>query len=84
MPLGVALETVKARIEKATLSKDLSRLELVLSKPSEHAECAHISIRGMASDAYRCSAGHLKVGKQIEWSIPYPEGQVSLTVILSR
>ena len=46
VPLGVTLETVKARIEKATLTKDLRRLELILSKPSKRAECAHVSVRG--------------------------------------
>ena len=84
VPLGVTLETVKARIEKATLTKDLRRLEIVLSKPSMHAECAHISIRGMASETYQCSAGQVKVGKQIEWSIPYPDGQDSIVVTLVR
>ena len=83
-PLGVALEAVKARIEKATLTKNLRRLELVLSKPSTHAECAHISIRGMVSETYKCSAGQVKVGKQIEWDIPYAAGQDSVKVTLAR
>ena len=84
VPLGVSLETVKARIERATLTKDLRRLELILSKPSQHAECAHISIRGMASGEYQCSAGKIKIGKQIEWDVSYTEGQASLNVTLSR
>ena len=84
MPLGVMLETVKARIEKATLTKDLQRLELVLSKPSKHAECVQISIRGMGLGAYRCSAGHLKSGEPIEWDIPYAAGQASVVVTLVR
>ena len=84
VPLGVSLETVKARIERATLTKDLRRLELILSKPSQHAECAHISIRGMASGEYQCSAGKIKIGKQIEWDVSYTEGQESLNVTLSR
>ena len=83
MPLSVFLETVKGRIEHATLSKDLRRLKLVLSKPSEHADCAHISIRGMPSGAYQSSAGEVKHGKQLEWDIPYPKGQESLTVTLT-
>ena len=84
MPLGVTLETVKARIEKATLAKDTRRLELVLSKPSKHAECAHISVRGMPSGSYRCSAGRVKVSDPIEWDIPYAEGQDSVVVTLVR
>lgn len=82
VPLGVALETLKARIEKATLTKDLRRLELVLSKPSKHAECAHISIRGMAADSYECSAGQVKRGEQLEWVVPYEEEQESIVVTL--
>ena len=84
VPLGVSLETVKARIERATLTKDLRRLELVLSKPSQHAECARISIRGLVSGSYRCSAGKVKIGNQIEWDVPYVEGQTSLTLTLCR
>ena len=83
MPLGVALETVKACIERATLTKDLRRLELVLSKPSEHAKCARISIRGMASGSYQCSTGHVETGAQLEWIVPYCEGQESLNLTLS-
>ena len=83
VPLGVTLETVKARIEKVMLSKDLRRLELVLSKPSEHAECAHISIRGMPSGSYQCSAGKVKVGEIIAWDVPYVKGQESFNVTLS-
>jgi hypothetical protein len=84
VPLGMALETVKARIEKATLTKNLRRLELVLSKPSAHAECAHISIRGMAAGSYYCSAGHVTRGEQLEWVVPYEDGQVSIVVVLER
>ena len=84
VPLDVSLEAVKARIEKATLTKDLRRLELVLSRPSKHADCAHISIRGMASGAYLCSAGKVNHGEQLEWDIPYAEGQKSVTVTLIR
>ena len=83
VPFGVSLETVKARIEKATLTKNLRRLELVLSKPSKHADCAHISIRGMPSSAYRCSTGKVKSGKQLKWDIPYLKGQKTLTVTLT-
>ena len=83
VPLGVSLETVKARIERATLTKDLRRLELVLSKPSEHAECAHISISGLTFGAYRCSAGKVKIGKSIAWDVPYVEGQEPFSVTLS-
>ena len=82
VPLGVALETVRARIEKATLTKNLRRLELVLSKPSKHAACAHISIRGMAAGSYQCSVGHVTYGKQLEWVVPYTEGQESVVVTL--
>ena len=84
VPLGIALETIKARIERATLTKDLRRLELVISKPSKHANCAHISIRGMPPDAYQCSTGKIKHHKHLEWDIPYAEGQKSLTVTLTR
>ena len=82
VPLGVTLETVKARIEKATLTKDLQRLELVLSKPSTHAECAHISVHGMPPGSYRGSTGHVEIREQIEWDIPYAEGQDSVKVTL--
>ncbi|RKU14740.1 hypothetical protein C6503_14640 [Candidatus Poribacteria bacterium] len=82
VPLDVSLETVKARIERATLTKDLRRLELVLSKPSQHAECAHISIRGLTFGAYRCSAGKVKVGEIIAWDVPYTKGQESFSVTL--
>ena len=82
VPLGVSLEAIKARIERATLTKDLRRLELVLSKPSEHAECAHISIRGLTSGAYRGSAGKVKIGEIIAWDVPYVEGKESLSVTL--
>ena len=84
VPFGVSMETVKARIERATLSKDLQRLELVLSKPSKHAKCAHISISGMLPDTYQCSVGEIKRCEQLEWDIPYTEGQKSLTVTLTR
>ena len=84
VPLGVTLETVKARIEKATLTKDLRQLELVLSKPSKHAECAHISVRGMPSGSYRCSTGRVKASDPIEWDVPYAEGQDSVVVTLVR
>ena len=84
VPLGVTLETVKARIEKATLTKDLRQLELVLSKPSRHAECAHISVRGMPSGSYRCSTGRVKASDPIEWDVPYAEGQDSVVVTLVR
>ena len=83
VPLGVTLEAVKARIKEATLTRDLRRLELVLSKPSTHAACAEISIRGMDAETYRCSAGDIEVGEQIKWEIPYPEGQASVIVTLS-
>ena len=84
VPLGVSLETVKARIERATLTKDLRRLELVLSKPSKHAKCAHISINGMPSDTYQCSTGEIKRCEQLEWDIPYTKEQKSVTVTLTR
>ena len=84
VPLGVTLETVKARIEKATLTKDLRQLELVLSKPSMHAECAHISVQGMPPGSYRCSTGRVEICEQIEWDIPYAEGQGSVKVTLVR
>ena len=84
VPLGVTLETMKARIEKATLTKDLRRLELVLSKPSKHAECAHISVRGLLSDSYRGNTGRIEISEQIEWDIPYTEGQDSVKVTLVR
>ena len=88
VPLGVTLETVKGRIEKATLTKDLQRLELVLSKPSAHAECAYITVHGMPSGAYRCSAGSFEIRRDpndpIEWSVPYAEGQDSVKVALVR
>ena len=84
VPLGVTLETVKARIEKATLTKDLRRLELVLSKPSTDAECAHITVRGLPSGTYRGSAGRVEISEQIEWDVPYAEGQDSVTVTLAR
>lgn len=83
VPLGVSLEAVKARIEKAVLTKDLRRLELVLSKPSKHAKYAHISIRGMGSGAYGCSIGKIKHGEQIEWEVPYVEGRKTLCVTLT-
>ena len=84
VPLGVTLEAVKAHIEKATLTKDLRQLELVLSKPSKHAECAHISVRGMPSGSYRCSTGRVKASDLIEWDVPYAEGQDSVVVTLVR
>ncbi len=84
VPLGVSLEIVKACIEKVTLTKDLQRLELVLSKPTKHADCAHISIRGMPPGTYQCTAGKIKYHKQLEWDIPYPKGQKPLTVTLTR
>lgn len=82
VPLGVTLETVKARIKKATLTKDLRQLELVLSKPSKHAECAHISVRGIPSGSYQCSMGHVTCGEQLEWVVPYTEDQESVVVTL--
>ena len=82
VPLGVTLEAVKARVEKATLSKDLRRLELVLSKPSMHAECAYISVRGLPSGSYRGSTGRVEIREQIEWDIPYADGQNSVKVTL--
>ncbi len=84
VPLGVALEITKARIERATLTKDLRRLELVLSKPSKNAKCAHISISGMPSGVYQPSAGKIKHCEQLEWDIPYPEGQKTLIVTLTH
>ena len=84
VPLGVTVETVKARIEKATLTKDLRRLELVLSKPTPHADCARISVCGMPSGAYRSSTGRVGISEQIEWDIPYAEGQDSVKVTLVR
>ncbi len=84
VPLGVTLETVKARIEKATLTKDLRRLEVILSKPSTHAECAQVSVHGMPSGSYRCSTGSIEICEQIEWEIPYAEGEDSVKVTLER
>ncbi len=84
VPLGVSVETVKARIEKATLTKDLRQLELVLSKPSKHAECAHISVRGLPSGAYRGSVGRVEISEQVEWEVPYAAGQDSVKVTLER
>ena len=84
VPLGVALETVKACIKKATLTKDLRQLELILSKPSKHTECAHVLVRGMPSDSYRCSAGRITVREQIEWDVLYEEGQDAIKATLTR
>ena len=84
VPLDVTVETVKARIEKATLTKDLRRLELVLSKPTPHADCARISVCGMPSGAYRSSTGRVGISERIEWDIPYAEGQDSVKVTLVR
>ncbi len=83
VPLGVSLETVKGRIKHATLAKDLRQLRLVLSKPSGHADCVHISIRGMPSGPYQSSAGKIKHHEELEWDIPYPKGQETLTVTLT-
>ena len=80
VPLGVTLETVTARIEQAVITKDLRRLELVLSKPSEHAKSAHISIRGMPRGSYQCSTGKIEIGEQLEWVGSYAKGQTSLSV----
>ncbi len=82
VPLGVTVETVKARIQKATLTKDLRRLELILSKPSMYAECAQISVRGLPSGSYRGSTGRVEISEQIEWDVPYTEGQESVVVTL--
>ena len=82
VPLDVTVETVKARIEKAILTKDLRRLELVLSKPTPHTECAHISVRGLPSGSYRGSVGRVGMSERIEWDIPYAEGRDSVKVTL--
>ena len=84
VPLGVTVETVKACIKKATLTKDLQQLDLVLSKPSTHTECARITVRGMPSGSYRCSAGRITIREQIEWDVLYEEGQDSIKATLVR
>ena len=80
VPLGVTLETVTARIEQVVITKDLRRLELVLSKPSEYTERAHISIRGMPAGSYQCSTGKIEIGEPLEWVGSYAKGQTSLSV----
>ena len=53
MPLGIHIETVKARMVKAIASKEASRLEITMEKPSEKADQAEFLIKGLAPGQYR-------------------------------
>jgi len=84
VPLGVELETVKAKMESITLTKDKSRIELVLTKPYPHADNARICVRGMIPSKYMCTPGTqapiVQRGELLFWDVDYGDTEISLTV----
>lgn len=88
IPLNITIETVKAKMERITISKDMKRIEVEITEPYQNIDTGTISIRGLAKAEYLCNLGNDKCVVQsqqtLEWTFGYENEQTPFTVTITR